>query len=188
MKRLSQELETLWKGKWVSVVSPKDHPYEALHEPDVVLVLPIIEEKKVIIREEFCPPYGMKDEHQNNVFYTLISGKIEEGESVIDTALRETYEESGIELLEPCETHVVFENLPICKSTSMRGTLVILFIKNSQYALHRFPPGDGTKYEKISRSFSVTIRELLDEIVDSGREDFLLRYAALWCEVNLKRL
>lgn len=169
------DITTLWKGNWVSVVTPTDEnfDYEVIHEPDVVFVLPIIMKKgEVVIREEVCPPYMVKDENNFPFWYTVISGKIEEGESTQEAMLRELKEEAGIVIDPEEDLAFVWEHLdvPVCKSTDMRASLYILGIEDYYQVT---PAGDGTLYESQSRSVHKLMDEnLYNEIENQG--DFLL--------------
>jgi len=138
----------LWKGNWVSVIDCGTD-YECLHEKDIALVIPIIDKEIFVIREEYCPPYFAK-ENSPRLYFTVLSGKIEDNETWEDTMLREVKEEAGI-VVDPMgyTTMILFENKPICKSTDMRGTFVIL--EAHKYSREK-PQGDGTENEKLSRS------------------------------------
>ena len=37
-----EKFKLLWKGKYISVVSPIKNNYECIHENDIIMVLPII--------------------------------------------------------------------------------------------------------------------------------------------------
>ena len=165
------DFETLWKGKWVSVVSPKKNPYECLHENNMVFVVPILNEK-IGIRYELCPSYQIKAEgDENEKFYTVISGCIEEGESPKEAALRELKEEAGIEY-EDGKVYIIFENVPYVKNTDARVTLI--FIQLTKYK-EGIAEGDGTEYEKRSEVVWVSVQELT-EIIQKHEQgtDFLL--------------
>jgi 8-oxo-dGTP pyrophosphatase MutT (NUDIX family) len=165
-----KDVKTLWKGDWVSVVSPKDSQYESLHEPDVVLILPILG-NKVGIREEFCPPYLIKDETGESLYYTVISGKIEEGETKENAALRELKEESGVTVEEGFSIIPIFEDLPLSKSTDMRGTM---FVIKGDVESKETPKGDGTEDEKKSKTIWVTKDEFFEILEKKKNIDFLL--------------
>jgi len=175
-----KETKTLYKGEWVSLVSPIDEPYEVLDEPDVVFVLPVrrvplmlgdvkTRQHKIGIRKEVCPPYNLKDETGEKSYYTIISGKIDGKESAKDAAIRELKEESGVEY-EKGTIYEVFNNLPVCKSTDMRATLILIDIDESE---KEEAEGDGTEYEEKSKTIWVTWNELGD-ILKKPNKDFLL--------------
>ncbi len=177
-----KDLEVLWKGKWVSVVSPKDAPYEAVDEKDIVLVLPIIN-NKLGIRLETCPPYQIKDHTGESKYYTIISGKIEGGEDYKQSAFRELKEEAGVELKDS-NIIVVFKDLPLCKSTDMRATCVVITSDSYDYEKSR---GDGTKYEKESQTTWVSYDELFSLISTHQNIDSLLFQAFFYVLPFLKK-
>lgn len=165
------EFETLFKGEWLSVVSPVDHPYEAVHERNCVVVLPIIVKdgrEFIGIRHEFCPPYFIKDD-KAGYYYTVISGTIEEGEEPRQAVLRELEEEAGIRAT-GCVLHVKGENMPICKSTDMRGWFYVMEVNEYERVPAR---GDGTENERISRTIWVA-KENLWKVHQVDNKDFLL--------------
>lgn len=170
-----QKFNTLWKGKWVSIISPIDAPYECLHEEhDFVLVLPYLEprneseKRQFIVRKEFYPSYQMKDMHK--IHYTVISGAIEKNEIPFEALIREIKEESGI-IVKDFEIIEEKEYMPLCKSTDFRGYFYILKIKNWSKIV---PEGDGTEYEAKSESILVTFDELTSIISTCDNIDFLL--------------
>lgn len=167
----NMKLETLWQGKFISIVSPKENPYESIHEPDVVLVIPI-QKDKIGIRQELCPPYLIKDKSGEIKYYTCISGKIEEGESFEEAAIRELKEESGVEFKNP-EIIKIFEDLPLCKSTDMRATCFVFQNRGDDYDIEK-ATGDGTEYEKKSKTVWVTKEELFEIIQNKKNIDALL--------------
>lgn len=164
-----KEFNELWKGDWVSVVSPKDAPYEMLHEPDIALILPIVD-NKLGIRKEVCPPYLMKDESNEELYYTVISGKIEEDEEYTQTAIRELKEEAGVSLKD-VKIYTIYKDLPVCKSTDMRASCVVITGGEPKW---NKPQGDGTEYEKESSTIWVTSAELIEIISQKKNIDALL--------------
>ena len=89
------KLKELWKGKFMSIVSPIDAPYEAVNEKDCIIVIPIMRVgngTRVIIRKEYCPPYFAREE-KPRLYYTVISGQIDAGEKDDQAMLRELEEE-----------------------------------------------------------------------------------------------
>jgi hypothetical protein len=167
------KFKTLWKGKYASVISPIDHPYEALGEPNVILTLPVIyvrNNPRFIIRKEFCPPYFVRDtEDEPRLFYTVISGKVEPKESPDSTTLREIKEEAGL-IVENHET-LYKRFVPICKSSVMWGQISILKL-NKYKSIN--PPNDGTEYETKSKTVVVGLEKLESIISSADNVDFLL--------------
>lgn len=161
--------KTLWKGEHLSVVSPEDIPYEAAHHLDGVFVLPIIGDK-FIIRKEFCPPYMIKDDHDEpRKFYTVVSGGIEEGEDPEQTMLRELKEETGFVLKDDYDV-LYHKKMPFGKGHDVWGHFYI--IKVSSY--DRIPiENDGSEYEDKSDSLVVNV-DRMEQIMDEDNVDFFI--------------
>jgi 8-oxo-dGTP pyrophosphatase MutT (NUDIX family) len=174
------EFRELWKGEYLSIVSPIKYQYEAVHENDVITVLPVVVVKSkfvkglinyyLVIRKEVCPPYLIKDQGIDEYFYTPITGKMDkEGESSEETMKRELIEEAGIELVD-YEMILHKKKMPVCKTSDMRMDLFILLV-NSFNPVE--PVGDGTAMEKISTSIFVKLGDM-PNIIEKPNVDFLL--------------
>ncbi len=175
------KFDILWEGEYVSVVSPKDHPYESLHEINGIMVIPIVRDK-IGIRKELVPPYLLKDETGKDFYYTVLSGGVEEGETPDEAADREIKEEAGIEFKSPKITEV-FREMPVCKSSDMRMTFFIY--ADDEYEYEK-PEGDGTELEEIAETIWVTLEEF-KEIINQDNIDFLLYSAYYFLTVYLKK-
>jgi 8-oxo-dGTP pyrophosphatase MutT (NUDIX family) len=161
----NKDVDTLFEGEWVSIVSPKDHPYESLHEMDSVMVLPIIgDPAEFVIREEVCPPYGIKDKDGNDRYWTLITGKVEDGEDVKETAIRELREEAGY-IPDSYSLWLPFRDKPICKSTDKHVSVAVVYFEDYEWEV---PQGDGCEYEDMSECKTVSFEEW-KRMVDGGR-------------------
>ena len=175
-----KQFKELWKGQHISVISPIDQPYECVHEPNVIMVIPVIATKSkyinnftnyyIGIRKEFCPPYLMKDDTQTDFYYTVISGRMDvEGETAEQTMKRELIEEAGIKLI---DYRVIFErsNIPICKTTDMRATVYGLLVDTFEKVE---AVGDGTKNEEMSSTIFIDMNKM-EDILKKPNIDFLL--------------
>jgi len=174
------EFKELWKGKHIQVVSPKEYEYEAVHEPNVIMVLPVLLVKSkfvkgldnyyLAIRKEVCPPYLIKEQGNNPYFYTTITGRMDkEGESPEETMKRELIEEAGIELVD--YTVMSYKkSIPLCKTSDMRAHIYTLLVKefNTVEAV-----GDGTVTEAMSQTIFVKLGEM-HNIIEKPNVDFLL--------------
>lgn len=171
-----KDFSVLWAGDYVSVVSPNDAPYEALFEKDTVHVIAIdVATSEVFIRREVCPPYSMRDERNYPQFQTVVSGAVEENESLQDAVIREVREELGIDL-STAEYELIPltpENIPYNKSTVSRITLYALMLFRFDQEI---PEGDGTPYEELSTFERVPLQQV-DHILQSPQCDFLLHAA-----------
>ena len=66
---MSKEYNTLWHGDYISVVSPKEAPYECVLDSNCVLAIPL-KDGLIGIRYEVVPSYEILDESQNIRFYS----------------------------------------------------------------------------------------------------------------------
>jgi len=174
------EFKELWKGEHIQVVSPKEYKYEAVHEANVIMVLPVLVVKSkfvkgltnyyLAIRKEVCPPYLIKEQGTNPYFYTTITGRMDkEGESPEETMKRELIEEAGIELID--YTVMSYKkNIPLCKTTDMRAHIYTLLINrfNQVEAV-----GDGTVTEEMSKTIFINLKDI-NNIIEKPNVDFLL--------------
>jgi len=172
-----EDKEVLYKGDWLDLV--KIDEYECLDEPDIVLILVkrIFEDGTVryAIRSEFCPPYSTEKN-----YYTMISGKIDEGEDAKQAAIRELEEEAGIKLLDKNKMQDAFDNIPICKSTTMRTYLMNCTIREVDLGITYEMvdiKGDGTENEAKSNTLWLTFEEMI-EIIENNDTFDLLFYLA----------
>lgn len=160
----------LWKGDWLTVISPHKYPYEAVHEINLAVVLPIIKTKSgppiFVIRKELCPPYTVYGGDRR--FYTVLSGGIEGQETASAAMLREMQEEAGL-VVE--DYRVLYrKHMPVCKvSTSISHFHIIEVLDYKRIK----PTNDGTKYEELSESVFTT-QDMMEEIVTQDNVDFLL--------------
>jgi len=163
------EIKTLFKGEFANIITPDFAPtYEILHESDIVHVIPIAN-GRIGIRKEWVPPYTLKDTTGEEKYYTVISGHIEEGESDSKTALRELLEEAGMKVKDG-KVLRIFNNIPVCKSTTMRVSLFIVEV--DEYDIGE-PEGDGSIAEEKSETVWVTLSDF-QKILSKGNIDLLL--------------
>lgn len=181
-----KKFKELFKGKFLSILSPLDDPYEMVHEKDAVFIFPIIRLKKeyvIGIRQEHVPAYLFKDETGEDLYYTIISGGIEEGESVNHALFRELKEEAGIELIEyKILEHV--SNMAFCKLTDARVNIYIILIDSFRAVV---ATGDGTRNEKLSKTIFVKIPHL-HKILKKPNTDYLLYSAYFLLKEKMKNL
>lgn len=164
------DMKTLWKGKFLSVVSPEKYPYEAISEVDGVCVLPILIGHKngplFGLRKELVPPYTVKS--GDKMFYTAISGGIDKGENARDTMVRELGEEAGLIM----KRYTVVYHKPMHTMKASVNLVHFVIIKVMDYTMKE-PTTDGTKYEQVAKTLFVPENELVS-ILELDNVDFLL--------------
>lgn len=165
-------MEIAWEGDYFTVVR-SDEGYEAIDENDIVIALPRLD-GEYIIRLEKCPPYEAKDRGDNDRFYTMISGTVEDGETPLQTLRREMGEETPIR---PSRIKLFDrkEKIPFTKVTTSRVSVyhfdVLEYEKTEA-------DGDGSDLEAQSTYKRVSYEELQDLASSSDRADFTIQYAA----------
>jgi 8-oxo-dGTP pyrophosphatase MutT (NUDIX family) len=174
------KFDTLYHGKFIDLISPKEYPYECLHEKDNVIIIPIID-NKVGIRSEFCPPYFVKGKTDTTNYYTVISGGKEDNEDIKDTSIRELMEEAGI-IIKEAKLYRIYEDIAFVKNTDMKASLTLLLI--SKYDKEE-AKGDGTENEDKSKTIWVTLEEL-DKVLKKDNIDALLFFCSLIIKQVLK--
>jgi 8-oxo-dGTP pyrophosphatase MutT (NUDIX family) len=177
------DFDVLFKGDWIQVVTPKENKYETVHEKDVIMVLPLIiskDKKKVFLamRKEFCPPYLIKDK-SSQLYYTVISGTMEDGEIPVNTMIREIKEETGLDV-KSYKILINKENIPVCKSTDMRAHLFVIALEDFDTVKAL---GDGTVFEAKSKTVFVELSKI-DSILNRPNIDYLL-YSGIYIVKSL---
>lgn len=163
-------MDVEWAGDHLSIVKVGD--YEAVHERDMVLALPIVG-GKYIIRKELCLPYLVKETEGAQKFWTMVSGTVEESEAPLETLKREMGEETPVR---PQRIQVIDrrEEIPFVKVTTQRTSIYhfrVLDYEKTEAA------GDGTALESRSTHKFVTYEEL-QEISGRPNADFTVQFAA----------
>lgn len=168
---MTVEYNTLWQGDYISVVSPKNVPYECVLDSNCVLAIPL-KDGLIGIRSEVVPSYEILDENQNLHFYTVVAGMVEDGESYEDALYRELKEETGVTILEG--ELFEFSTIPLFKVLANRFKLYIVDIK--EYTEEE-PLGDGGDIEAQSTTDWVTMEDLKNIITLGGNYDMTLLLA-----------
>lgn len=162
-------MKTIFKGKWIEVV--EQDGYEMMKERPSVHILPYyVEDNKTYygIRLEDCPAYRDKPK-QFQRFYTIVSGGMEEGESIEDTARREANEEAGVKIIKSMTSLYSQEILPISKSSTKRAGGILMEVEKD----FEYPVGDGTQAEKNSETLWLTYEDILN-VVETKPHDLML--------------
>jgi 8-oxo-dGTP pyrophosphatase MutT (NUDIX family) len=134
--------KVLYQTKYLSLIE-RDGWYYFAQIPGsaggVVMLLYREEDGKPILgRFEMCPAH-----HDAVPTLTAIAGGIEEGDTPLETAIKEAHEEAGYKL-EASD----FTDLGSCRLSTNQDTIVYLFAANVTGKERGNAPGDGTKGEE----------------------------------------
>ena len=182
---VTPEDETLYKGKYLDVISYKDT--EILQLKDKVAILPYFrDEATFLMRLEYTPAYQYKNRDKSNLkritnYLTVITGAIEEGETPEQTIRRELYEEGGIILnnLYPFEVEGPFFT---DKYNTSQMWICLLELPVNSYRQIK-PPTDGSVNEKLSKCIKVSVGDVA-QIVNN---DLITRHMITMLKNRLER-
>ncbi len=116
----------------------------------IILLYRIDSDKSILGRYEICPAHG------DGLTLTAIAGGIEKGDTPLETAVKESYEEAGYRL-EPQR----FIDLGRCNLSTNQDTLVYLFAADVTEIRRQGAPGDGTRGEIGAYCDWVTLDEAI---------------------------
>lgn len=169
-------MEVEWSGDYLSILSIDG--FEAVDEDDAVLALPIVN-GKYIIRQEPCPSYQVRDEEGTEMFWTMVSGTVEEGEGPLETLRREMGEETSVR---PNRIRVIDhrEEIPFVKLSTQRVSIYYFEVLDYE---ETDAPGDGSDIEEKSTHQFVTSEEL-QQVANQPNADFTIQFAAALAESN----
>lgn len=112
----------------------------------VILLYRLDNSRSILGRYEICPAHG-----DLIPSLTAIAGGIEEGDTPLETAIKESYEEAGYRL-----KAADFIGLGSCRLSTNQDTIVYLFAGDVTLKDRGFAPGDGTRGEEDACCFWVT--------------------------------
>jgi 8-oxo-dGTP pyrophosphatase MutT (NUDIX family) len=131
--------------------------WSIVNNKDAVICIPfLIEENQIVLRYEYIPTYKYRD--NKDYFLTVISGTIEQGESIEEALRRELEEEAGIVLKEGFELDGL-EPLYISKGSSNKYFPFLVPLNERDYN-EVVAVGDGSMEEKKSKSVKVDAKYL----------------------------
>ena len=146
MKWLTSE-KILYDSKWHTIKKVDDYQY--IENIPGVGILPFKEEE-----DEENPLF--------DDFITIITGRIDEGEEHIESAVRELEEESGFKIDKDN-----FEKLGEMIISKDHKNKEVLYLADVTNAEEKEAEGDETEYEKKSNNFWVNKKELKENTLES---------------------
>ena len=168
-KKKDNKTQVDYKGDYVRVINYEN--YSITDQKDCVFCLPyLIEENKILIREEYIPSYKYKDGQEYHL--SLIGGQVEEGETAEEAMLRELQEESGLVL--DSKYKLSHEKpLFIQKGNSSKVYLFLFNLTSNDYSEIRIK-GDGSDLEKKSKTLKLHTKYLSKLNTSDVITDYLL--------------
>ena len=154
-----------FKGEYLKVVAYKD--YEFVSEPHMVVILPYLrDESMIILRHEYIPTYQYfyKDSQDYNSitnFLTIVTGTVEQGETLENCVRRELYEETGIVLSNMFQVELD-KHLFLSKGNVAQYHTCLLELRYNDYKVTQ-PKSDGSESENKSKAIQISLGDL-DEI------------------------
>jgi 8-oxo-dGTP pyrophosphatase MutT (NUDIX family) len=168
-EKKEKNTEVDYKGSYIKVI--KYEEYDLIHQKDCVFCIPyFIEEKSILIREEYIPSYKYKDGQEYHL--SLVGGQIEEGETPEVAMIRELQEEGGIVLDDKYK--LSYEKpLFIQKGNTSKVYLFLFNLTSSDYEEIKIK-GDGSKLENKSKTIKIHTKYLNKLNTSDVITDYLL--------------
>ncbi len=166
---VNKNYETLLSS-YVTVLKSKSDGYEFVAEKDMVWILPyIVSEDVFLVRTEYVPPYQHKADTKD-LFFTAISGTIEEGEDHTATLFRELKEEAGIVPTKFTLFKPEFP-VPVMKTVNSRAYIYVMDIEEYEQGE---AVGDGSEAESKSKTIKVSPSDIESMILGQYNHDFII--------------
>lgn len=154
----------LYNSNHIKIIDYNDS--EIIIEKDTVAILPyFIYEGTLLMLSEYLPAYQYKNKNskeykQATNYLSVITGSIEEGESIEKAIRRELYEEGGVLL---SNVFNIEYSGPFFKSKRhvSQVYMCLLELNVNDYKQTK-PPTDGSKSEKLSKIIKISLGDLDD--------------------------
>lgn len=152
----------LYSSNHIEVIQYRDS--EVIKEKDTVAILPYFKyEGTLIMLSEYIQAYQYRNKDVQSLkrvtnYLSVITGCIEEGESVEKAIRRELYEEGGVILSNLFD--IEFTG-PFFKSKRQSSQIYFCILElNVNDYKQTVPPGDGSKSEKLSKTIKVSLGDI----------------------------
>lgn len=156
-----EESNVLWENKYMKVLNLED--WTVVEEKDMIVCIPyLIEENRIIIRQEYIPTYKYIDGQPYHI--TVLSGSIEKNETPQKALIRELEEEAGIVVRSDFEIELA-GSLFVSKGNTAKYHICLVELSENDY--HEIiPKGDGSEAENLSKCVKLDVR-FINNIVSS---------------------
>ena len=159
-----EDTDVKYKGDYLKVVGYKN--FEFVSEAHMVAILPYLrDEGFILLRHEYIPTYQYF--YKNSVdyknitnFLTIVTGTIEQGETLINAVRRELYEETGIVLSNLYKVEID-KSLFLSKGNVAQYHTCILELRYNDFKLVN-PKSDGSEEEDLSKTIKISLGDLND--------------------------
>jgi 8-oxo-dGTP pyrophosphatase MutT (NUDIX family) len=154
--------EEVYSSNYIDIVKYKGN--DVIKDKDSVAILPYFKyEGTLLMLSEYLTAYQYRNKDVQALkkvtnYLSVITGSIEEGESVEKAIRRELYEEGGVLLNNMFNIEYqgpYFKS----KSHSSQVYMCVLELNINEYKQTQ-PPGDGTKSEELSRTIKVSLGDI----------------------------
>lgn len=156
------EDEEVYNSKYLEIIRYKD--IEIIKESDSVAILPYFkDEGTILMLSEYLPAYQYRNKDKQGLkkitnYLSIITGSIEENESIEKAIRRELYEEGGIIIGNIFNIEYKGPFFKTKRHSSYIYTC-ILELRINDYKQVK-PPTDGTKSEKLSNIVRISLGDI----------------------------